>query len=332
MKNKSLSIIFLAFFASSFAKVQAQENTDLFIADMLTLADNFARPASNGAAYQASAGWFSSAKSLEKWDFRFSVHGNALFVPEEKKTFNLSNTDLQLLEIENAQTAQLPTAFGSNTDVYFSGEVTFFNPISGEMENRQVRFRGFEGINRDYIPHAFLQLAVGLPYDTELTVRAMPQVTIDDVTASTFGLGLKHSLSQYFIDEPEGFQLAAAIAFSKFNVEYGFEAIQVEDLVLMDMINVDADLWMLEAIGSKRWGVFEAFAAAGIANSNFNYEMGGGGPALVTVNTELKKLGDTEAKFKGDLGFNLHFGKFRFSAMGTAGKYFNANLGLHVRF
>jgi hypothetical protein len=59
--------------------------------------------------------------------------------------------------------------------------------------------------------------------------------------------------------------------------------------------------------------------------------LGGGGPALVTVNTELKTLGDTEAKFKADLGFNLHFGRFRLSAMGTAGKFFNANLGLHVR-
>lgn len=331
MKNKVLAFLSMIILAPVSLVAQSEENTELFIADMLTLADNFARPASNGATYQASAGWFSSAKSLEKWDFRFSVHGNALFIPEEKKTFSLSNTKLQLLEIENAQTAQLPTAFGSTTNIYFAGEVTFLNPISGEMESREVRFKGFEGINRDYIPHAFLQLAVGLPYETELTVRAMPKVTIDDVTASTYGLGLKHNLRQYFNNDPEGFQLAAAIAFSKFNVEYGFKAIEVEDLVLMDVINVDADLWMLEAIGSKRWGVFEAFAAAGIANSNFNYEMGGGGPALVTVNTELKNLGDTEAKFKGDLGFNLHFGRFRFSAMATAGKFFNANFGLHVR-
>lgn len=331
MKNNSLSLFILAIFSTAFIKIQAQENTDLFIADMLTLADNFARPASNGATYQASAGWFSSAKSLDKWNFRFSVQGNALYVPEEKKTYGLSNSDLQLLQMENMQTAKLPTAFGSSTNVFFTGEVTFFNPITEETESREVTFKAFEGINRNYIPNAFLQLAVGLPYETEVTVRAIPEVTIDDVTASTYGVGIKHSLSQYFNDDPEGFQLAAALAFTKFNVEYGFEPIEVEDLVLMDVINVDADLWMLEAIGSKRWGVFEAFAAAGIANSNFNYEMGGGGPALVTVNSELKKLGDTEAKFKGDLGFNLHFGRFRLSAMATAGKFFNANLGLHVR-
>lgn len=321
----------LLIFLLGITATRAQDNSDLFIADMLTLADNFARPASNGATYQASAGWFSSAKSLEKWEFRISLHGNALFVPDEKKSFSLNNSQLRLLEIQDGQSAQLPTAFGSTTNTVFTGEVTFENPFTGETQTENVVFDAFEGINRDNIPTAYFQVAVGIPYQTELTLRAMPEVTIDDVTASTFGAGLKHSLSQYFIDNPDGFQLAAAIAFSKFNVEYGFEPREVRDLVTFDLITVDADLWMVEAIGSQRWGSFEAFAAAGIANSNFNYEMGGEGFALARVNTELQKLGDTEAKFKADLGFNLHFGRFRLSAMGTAGKFFNANLGLHVR-
>jgi hypothetical protein len=189
------------------------------------------------------------------------------------------------------------------------------------MESREVRFKGFDGVARDYIPHGFLQVAVGLPAGTELTIRGVPQITIDDVTASTFGLGLKHNLSQYFRNySPEGFQLALAGAYSKFNVEYAFEAIEVEDLVMMDLIEVDAHLWMFEAVASKQWGAFELFGAAGAASSSFDYEMGGGGPALVTVNTELQELGGVEAYFKGDLGFNLHMGRF-----------FNANLGLHVR-
>lgn len=330
MKNSILPIFFLIFLAGQ--HINAQENSDLFIEDMLTLADRFAKPAAEGAAYQASAGWFSSAVSLEKWDFRISLHGNALFVPEEKKTFPLSNTDFRLLEIENGQNAQLPTAFGATTTTYFTGEINFVNPVSGEMESREVRFKGFDGVERDYIPHAFVQVAVGLPSGTELTVRGMPQVTIDDVTASTFGLGLKHNLSQYFRNyTSEGFQFGVAGAYSKFNVEYGFEAIAVEDLVLMNLIEVDAHLWMLEVIASRQWGAFELFGAVGAASSSFDYNMGGGGPALVTVNSELEELGGVEAHFKSDLGFNVHLGRFRVSAMATAGKFFNANLGLHIR-
>jgi hypothetical protein len=322
----------LVIFLLGIPAVQAQDNSDLFIADMLTLADNFAKPASEGAAYQAGAGWYSSAGTLDRWDFRLSVHGNALFIPQDRKTFSLSNSSLQLLEIEGAQSAELPTAFGTQTTTFFTGEVTFENPVSGNTETRAVRFKGFDGIDRDYVPHAFLQVAVGLPSGTEVTVRGMPEVTIDDVTASTFGLGLKHNFSQYFRNySPEGFQLAAALTYSKFDVEYAFEPIEVEDLVMMNLIKVDAHLWMAEAIASKQWGAFELFGALGAASSSFDYVMGGDGPALVTVNTQLQELGDVEAYFKSDLGFNLHLGRFRLSAMGTAGKFFNANLGLHVR-
>ncbi len=331
MNTRILFLLSLLFFVNSASFSQEGEDVRLFVGDMLTLAGNFAQPAADGAAYQASAGWFSSAAALEKWDVRLSMHGNALFVPEDRKQFSLSNSMLELLQIEGADAVRLPTAFGSGTDVYFAGDITFINPVNGEQETASVRFKGLDGISLDYVPHAFLQGAVGLPYESELTIRGMPEVTLDGVTASTFGIGLKHSLNQYFrFNDPEGFRLALALAYSDFNVEYGFEAIEVDDLLSMDVVNVDADLWMAEAIGSKRWGSFELFAALGATNSRFNYEMGGGGPALGVVNAELLALGDAVTQFKADLGMNVFFGPFRISAMATGGDFFNANLGIHI--
>lgn len=325
MDKKSKCLLALLMLFTSFGFSQDGGDIGLFIKDMKFLADNFARPASNGAAYQASAGWFSSAASLKEWDVRLSVHGNALFVPTSKKSFTVSNGELDLLQIEGAQNAKIPTAFGSASDVYFAGHI-------GAPVNEDVRFRAFDGIDKDFVPHAFVQAAIGLPAGTELTVRAMPEVTIDGVTASTYGIGLKHNLSQYFsYNKPEDFQLAAAVAYSKFDVSYAFEEIAVDNYLVMNLIDVDADLWMAEAVGSKRYGGFEVFGALGVANSKFHYTMGGSGDFLPTVNDELKTLGDTELQFKGDIGFNMYFGHFRVSTMATAGKFFNANLGLHYR-
>ena len=87
---------------------------------------------------------------------------------------------------------------------------------------------------------------------------------------------------------------------------------------------------MAEIIGSKRWGFFEIFAAGGVMNSNFDYEMGGEGIALPRVNAELRGIEGDQTQFKGDVGFNIHYERFRLSAMGTVGEFFNANLGLHV--
>lgn len=319
MKRSIFYLSSLLFLVSSVVKAQDTER-QLIIGDLLLLTDNFAQPASNGAAYQASAGWFSSATPVDEWKVRVSVHGNALFVPTSKKTFTVSNSQLQALNIQGAQNARVPTAFGTSSDVVFQGE----------YQGYPFEFQAFEGINRDYVPHAFVQAAVGLPYGTEVTVRAMPEVTIDGVDASTYGIGVKHSLSQYFrYNRPDDFKLAVGLAYTKFKVAYDFTPVDIQ-IATLDLIDVNADLWMLEAIGSRRYGDFEVFGALGATSSAFDYTMDGTGDAgLKEINTALKTLGDSEVQFKGDIGFNLYFGRFRVSTMATAGKFFNANLGLH---
>ena len=300
---------------------------------MLTLAQNFAQPAADGVSYQASAGWFNSATALEKWEWSVSLHGNALFIPSDKKTFGLSNSDLELLEIDNIASAELPTAFGANTDILFVGDVTYLNPFTNRLETATVDFKGIDGINRSYVPNAFAQITVGVSAGTEITLRAMPQVTIDGVAASTYGIGAKHNLSQYFGEVyPGDFQLALVASYSKLNVAYEFDPIEVEEgLLTMSMVTVDADLLMTEVIGSKRWNYFELFAALGVMNSSFDYEMGGSGLILPKVNEELVKIGKSQNQFKSDLGFNIYLGRFRLSTMATVGEFFNANLGLSVR-
>ncbi|MHA6281396.1 DUF6588 family protein [Salinimicrobium sp. CAU 1759] len=321
---KKLLISFFVFLAFH-VNVLAQDDVADFIDDILVLGGNFSEPAAEGAGYQASAGWFSSAIPLEKWKFRVSLHGNALFVSSDKKNFNLSNSDLRLLNIDGAENVTLPTAFGGGSPVTFSGEINFNGeviPVNG--------LEAIEGIGRNYVPHAFLQAAVGVSAGTEVTVRVMPELTIDGVTASTYGLGAKHNLNQYFgYVYPEDFQVAFGASYSKLIVGYEFEPKGAEGLVVLDEIDVDANLFMAEIIGSKKWGLFEVFAAAGAMNSQFSYTFGGTGQVDL-VNAEVDSLEDSKIQFKGDFGFNLYYDRFRLSAMGTVGEFFNANLGLHV--
>ncbi|MDX1753434.1 MAG: DUF6588 family protein [Salinimicrobium sediminis] len=322
---KKILVLLLIFCGVPFAGL-AQNDVADFIDDMLVLGGNFSEPAAKGAAYQAGAGWFSSATALEKWDLRISIHGNALFVPSDEKKFSLSNSDLKILQMDQSETAMLPTAFGGKSSVNLSGEIYFNGELLAEPS-----FPSMEGIDRGYVPHAFVQAAIGVSAGTEITVRAMPEVTIDDVTASTYGIGVKHNLSRYFANNyPEDFQLALGASYSKLIVGYEFEPKGAEGLVLLDEIDVDANLFMAEVIGSKQWGMFEIFAAAGAMNSDFSYTFGGTGEVGL-VNAKVDSLEDSNLQFKGDLGFNLHFDRFRLSATGTVGEFFNANLGLHVR-
>ncbi|NJW54199.1 DUF6588 family protein [Salinimicrobium oceani] len=323
---KRFLYLFIAVFFVSPVSAQS-EDIGNFISDVLFIAEEFSDPAADAAGMQASAGWFSSASALEKWDIRFSLHGNALMIPEKRKSFTMRNSDLKLLQIEGVESVEVPTAFGGVSKEMLSGTINF------NGQEIPVNFDAIDGIGRNYVPHAFMQIAVGLSAGTEITVRAMPNVTIDGVTANTYGLGVKHNLNRYFnpYDFERKFQVALGVAYSKLNVEYEFEPQGAEGIVLLNQINVDADLFMAELIGSMELGFFEPFAAVGVTNSSFDYVFGGTGDYLVEVNNQVDKLEDSAVQFKGDLGFNLHFGRFRLSAMGTVGDFFNGNLGLHFR-
>ncbi len=326
MKNlTSISLLGILMFSFSGTAQESDSDLDLFVNDMLFLADGFASPASESAAYQATAGWFTSARALEKWKVDVSLHGNAIFVPTSKQEFTVSNNNFDILEITGDTRAILPTAFGGNTDVQFEGELEYLGEtveISG--------FDAIDGIDKGALMYPFAQVSVGLPYGTEIGVRALPAMEIDGSEFSTYGVGIKHNFNQYFrFDDEENLQVAAVLSYNIFDVKYEFDPISIEQVVQLDLIDVSANVWMAEVLASKKYENFEIFGALGVAQSDFEYEFGGDGVALPIINNEMTRLNDKEAQFKGDIGFNLYFNKFKISTMATAGKYVNVNLGLH---
>lgn len=114
MKNlKHLLILGLILHAGYSSAQAIPEEGRQTVDDILFLADVFAAPAASSAAYQATAGWFTSARALEEWKVDISLHGNALFVPKSKQEFSLNNSDFNVLRIGGGSNgALIPTAFG----------------------------------------------------------------------------------------------------------------------------------------------------------------------------------------------------------------------------
>lgn len=320
-KFKYLFLCFVLFTTGkSFSQALPQDAVDI-VNDLLVIADGFATPAAESAAYQATASWFTSARALEPWKVDVSLHANALFVPSSKKEFNVSNNDFSNLSISGGDRgAVIPTAFGSDSDVMFNGSLL----------GSEFSFEAIDGIDKGALFYPFAQVSVGLPYGFQLGVRALPELEVDGSNFSTYGVGLKYNISQNFrFNKKDDLQVAAILAYDIFDVKYEFEQISVPNLVNLDLIDVSAGVWMAEVMASKRYEDFEIFGALGVAQSDFEYEFGGSGAALSFVNTNIATLNDTQAQFKGDIGFNLYFNHFKISTMATAGKYLNLNVGLH---
>ncbi|WP_157514596.1 DUF6588 family protein [Christiangramia portivictoriae] len=324
MKKFKILMLVLTIFSGGMMHAQTvpAEGQEI-IDDLLFIADGFATPAAESAAYQATASWFTSAKALEPWKVDVSLHANALFVPSSKKEFTINNNDFTNLTIAGGgNAAVVPTAFGSDTDVMFNGNFL----------GQEFAFQAIEGIDTGALMYPFAQVSVGLPLGFQLGVRALPALEVSGSEFSTYGIGLKHNLSQYFgrrRTRDDDLEVAAIVAYDIFDVKYEFEQISVPNLLNLNLIDVSSGVWMAEVMASKKYENFEIFGALGVAQSDFEYEFGGSGLALDLVNNEISRLNDSQAQFKGDIGFNLYFNSFKVSTMATAGKFVNLNVGLH---
>ncbi len=308
----------------SYNSLNAQNEVDNIVQDMLVIADNFASPGAEGAAIQSSAGWFSSASTLDKWKFEVSVHGNGLFVPKAKQNALITNgRDITFLNVKGNNNALIPTVYGGETNVEF--ELLF--------QGQSFSFDAIDGLNKQILIHPFPQVTMGLPYSTEIAVRFLPSIVIDDVGFGTFGVGLKHNLTQYYERRfnPEDFQLALVATYSNFKVDYAFTEISVPVILQLNRIDVNADLWFFQVLASRLYSNFEVLGGMGVTASQFDYKMGGDGAALPQLNKEIGGISGNATKFKGDVGFNYYYNNFKFSSMITASNFFNVNIGVHYR-
>lgn len=311
----------MLFFVSNISFAQSDIN-DL-IEDMLLIADNFAAPGAEGATLQSTAGWFSSASTLDKWQVEVSVHGNALFVPSSKQNKLINNNQFNILEVSSPNgNALLPTVYGGDTDVVYEGSIF----------RQDFEFDAIDGLDKGVVLHAFPQVTVGLPFMTEIAVRYLPEVFINDVGISTLGVGLKHNFSQYIYKRfnPEDFQFALVANYSNFQADYKFLPIDIQ-IANLNRIEVDANMYNIQVIGSRLYDNFEVMGGVGYTNSNFDYVFGGTGDSLSVLNDALGALGNSEGKFKGNIGFNFYANKFKISTLLSASGLFNANVGLHYR-
>lgn len=301
----------------------------MVIGDLLKVTSDFVAPAGKATVYQSDAGWFTSARSLGLWEINVSLQGNALFVPKGNTSTKTSNSDFSVIRIRGAENAEIPTAFGGDTDIFFDGEVNVFG------NHTEFEFQALEGLGKQLVIHPFVQVALGLPLETEFSIRYVPMVSIDDVDILTFGVGLKHNINQYFSNStPEAFQFAVLLAYSKFNVNYRFEPLDINGLAEFDALEVKSDLWSLQFISSKAFSnsPWEISAALGLSLADFNFALDGEGPALKGLNQALKTVGDNEISIKGHLGANYHINQFSINTMVVFGEFYNFNLGCAYRF
>jgi len=310
---------------------QAFQEVQLALGDIFFLSDNYIAGGAEASVYQSTSAWSSTAKSLDFFEVEASVHVNSLFIPENKRTFTVQNSNFNLVQIQNGESATLPTVLGGETATFFNLDVD-----GGENE-----FQALEGVGETQLFNPFLQVSVGLWREIEFTVRYSPDIVVSDIEYGLFGAGLKHSISRYFIKDinSNSLEVALQVAYSQLNSNVLLDPFQVEiqdlgvdSLLSVNQLDIALNSWLFEALVSKRFKNFELFGGVGFVDSNVQFTLLGEQTfALGVLNGLLEEVEPSVNTLKGDLGVNYYFGKFYVSNVFTIGEFANYNISLHYK-
>ena len=336
-KSKAMHCIALLFLFPVIAAAQNTYLTDVedFLVDMLLISNKYVSPAAEAAVYQSTGSWYSSAKSLDLFEVDVSLHVNALPVSDAQKSFLVNDSDFIRLDIRDAQTAQVPTALGGETSVFYDFT------LGGDDYELQT----FEGANQQVFYYPYLQGSIGLWGQTELTLQYVPQVKIDASGYKTFGGAIKHNISQYWLgDTPDSqaLQVAVQVAYSLFNSKILFDDFEItatdSDESVLSLINtlaVEANTITLQFIASKRYRKFEFVSAIALSENQFDYTMIGEDftslPILDLLNQSFEALEDTSVMMRGNIGVNYHMHNWYLASNVTIGNFINTNLSIHYK-
>ena len=333
-KSKAIHCIALLFLFPVIAAAQNTYLTDVedFLVDMLLISNKYVSPAAEAAVYQSTGSWYSSAKSLDLFEVDVSLHVNALPVSDAQKSFVVNDSDFTRLNIRDAQTAQVPTALGGETSVFYDFT------LGGDDYELQT----FEGANQQVFYYPYLQGSIGLWGQTEVTLQYVPEVKIDASGYKTFGGAIKHNISQYWLgDTPDtqALQVAVQVVYSLFDSKIFFDGFEItstdpdqDALAVINSLTVDANAFTGQLIASKRINKFEFVGALAVSANQFDYTMGGEGDFLLgLLNDAFTALEDTSSMLLGNIGVNYHMHNWYLASNVTIGKFINTNLSIHYK-
>ena len=183
--KKVLATILLLFFT---IQLQAQFE-DRFNELSEDLQKGYSTPLATWTGTYLNSGGYYSASVSKLFGFKLSLVGMMIFIPEDQQTFKLDD--------------------GTET-------ATFFGEKGAAVPGAQGYLVYPPGVNQSSVPMVMPQIAVST-LGTELMLRYIPAMDIEDVSFDLLGIGVKHSISQYIPLVP--IDIAVQIMYNKFSLE-----------------------------------------------------------------------------------------------------------------
>ena len=321
--------------------VPAQENiNDLLTAgieDAQRFSSDYLAPASEGLAFGINNGWFNNAKAPKKYGFEISIIGNASFIKDDKKSFQMNVADYNNIRFaDNSPSKTVATALGQN-DPDISIFITYDDPIFGNQEVSLTLPTGIGSENIDLIPTAFLQASFSPFKGTQLKGRFFPKVDTDDVKVGFYGLGIQQEFTSWLpTDAIFPVAISGLIAYTHLDGSYNFtdgQYVQGENQQIDTTINT----LLFELLVGTKLKVINFYGGLGYLKGKSTTDLLGTYRVTdgLLFSQEIVDPFSVEQDVSGvraTLGANLKLGFFSLNADYTLAEFDSASVGLNFSF
>jgi len=319
----------------------AQENVnDLLTAgveDAQRFTADYIAPASEGVAFGINNGWFNNAKAPKRFGFEISIMGNASFIKDEKKSFEMNVADYENIRFpDNSPTKTVATALGHN-DPDITVIATYDDPIFGAQEVEITLPTGIGSENINLIPTAFLQASFSPFKGTQLKGRFFPKVDTDDVKVGFYGFGIQQEFTSWLpADKVFPVAISGLIAYTHLDGSYDFtdgEYVEGEN----QKIDTEVNTMLFELIVGTKLKIINFYGGLGYITGTSTTDLLGTYRVTdgVLFSEEIIDPFSVEQDISGiraTVGANLKLGFFGINADYTVAEFDSASLGLNFSF
>ena len=294
---------------------------------------DYLSPASEGAMYSISNGWYNSADAKPLAGFEISIIGNmsSFKNKDDKKAFELNTADYENLQfVDDSSSKMVSTSLGD-----IEGVRVFVEDESGLLREEFELPSGLASENINFIPSAFIQASVGIIKGTELKARFLPKINTEEFGMGLYGFGVQHEFTKHLpADKILPVAISGVIGFTHLDASYDFTNTGI--IAGQDQkLDIAMNTWVFQAVVSTKLPIINFYGGLGYLTGKSTTDVLGtyivSGPFPQTYEDPFSISNDVSG-VTANVGAKLKLGFFRLNVDYTLAEFNNLSVGINFGF